>query len=206
MQSGGIIFAPLGYSVRNTRAKVGGARVIGRPQEASRDLGGQPCVQTLGAPGQARSRRPAERGPGSLKQVALLRPGLARSQGALAIGPCTPGAAGSSGAEWVRSAWPREEGGHSAAPAETVRCFAFRWRARGRVGCDLAGGCLAGRVIDPPPSRRGDVALGSPGPCPLRLFGAELAAACAARRRSAPGPRPGVGRSSWRWCASRRLC
>jgi len=69
---GGIVFAPLGYSVTNTRAKAGGARVIGRPQKGSRDLGGQPCPQTLGAPGQARRRRPAERGLSSLKQVAPL--------------------------------------------------------------------------------------------------------------------------------------
>lgn len=205
MQSGGIIFAPLGYSVTNTRAEVGGARVIGRPQEASRDLGGQPCLQTLGGPGQAHRRAGAyswaERGLSSLKQGALLRPGLARSQRALAIGPCTPVAAGGSGADRVRSAE-----GHFAALAELVPCLG--WRAFRRVGGDLAGGSVPDRVIDPPPSPPYFV-LGSllPGsPCQLRPIGAERGAESAARRRSAPVPRPGVGRSSCRWCASRRLC
>ena len=205
MQSGGIIFAPLGYSVTNTRAEVGGARVIGRPQEASRDLGGQPCLQTLGGPGQAHRRAGAyswaERGLSSLKRVALLRPGLARSQGALATGSCTPVAAGCSGTDRIRS------GGsvHSAALAYAVLVHCLGRRACRRVGGDLAGGCLPDRVIDPPPCPL-DVALGSLLPDPLRPSGAEHVAACAARRRSAPVLPPGVGRSSCRWCASRRLC
>ena len=198
VQSGGRIFVPLGYS-ENTRARVG-AGVIGRPRR-SRDLGGQPCLLTHGAPGQARRRGSAGRSLSSLSHGALLRPGLSRSQKVPAIGSRTSGTAAGSGSDRVRSVQAA-----GAAPVEAVPCLG--WRAC-RRGCrDLAGGCLADRVIDLPPRRLDGVASGSllPDPCSLRLFGAEHAAAYAARRRSAPGQRPGVGRSSCRWCASWRLC